>query len=1261
MVLKRYILYIVLVVAFLPQMGLSQITINIGSGSGPQGSEVCVDVTVENFVRVTSTQFVIRWDPKVLDLMCPPDLETSCLNADGMTSVFPSNFNCSEVADGFANFIWFDLNVIGKTLDASCNNLFTLCFTLVGEPCDESDICITESGSIPFEFVQLDENGEDIDLPPTINKGNITIDPDGYAITTAFCSTDDNSNSGSITFSGAGGTPPYDWVVEPGGIMGSGLEDCEKATVDNLGPGNYTITYTDANNVVRTETVTIATNSEFPFLVNLQGNDPTCFDLFNGSIDVVDIEGGEAPFAYEWSTFQFEEDRLTQLSTGDYALTITDVNGCTTSAEVSLDVDTINLNVQVISGPSCEPGAQDGIVSIFAEGGNPFPGGNYMFEVDGIDVPYFSNSIAPTNPFTPANLPAGCFEVVAFDNASIPCFSDPIIFCLEAGSFSDLTIDVTDVSCFGECDGEVEIIGTNTGDFNFTITGPNGVSVSAMNTTSIMEVSLCAGDYDVSIEDINANCVKDTFFTISEPDLLELIVIDSVGPGCGGGDGMITLEAMGGTEDYTYEWNDAFDQPVRVNMGGGNYSVTVTDANGCEASISFSFADGGDIGLNGFVCNAVSCGGAMDASICAEVAAQGSFTFSWEDESGMSLGTGEQIDGVGGGIYYVTATDGMCTDVDTVIVAPGETPSVNIVQNDPTCPDSNDGTLTATLSTGTNPAMFEWTEPPSTAILSSGAVLLDGVGTYNLHITDANGCEADTLVTMNPPLDQIQVDISNIVANPCFGSCEGSATFTASGGPSGTGNYVFFISGIAQPVDPGGNQAIVDVICGGANWVYAIDGICASDTFFFDVPDAEPISLDADASAIDPPSCAGGDDGNISIVVQGGDDSSYDILWVNEGVMGPDLSGLVAGEYIYNVTDGSNCLFVDTIVLEEPDPLEVSVNPLVTVDLGCSSDNSGIIGLNVFGGNSGQLTYDWDPAVSNQDIAVNLGPGLYSVTVTDSKGCSAETSYELTSADPIVAIINAPEEPDCFGGQTCIGVDSVSGGVGSGYTFTILNGINFPIDTCINVFAGEYLIKVFDGSGCSIDTTIIIGQPEEIIVDAGPDITINLGEESNPVSVSIVSELDVDSILWNPVTDLDCNTMDCQVVTFSPFSTTDYTVTVIDEAGCVAFDEITVFVDLSRNVYFANIFSPNGDNQNDFFQLATGPGVSEISVFRLFDRWGNMIYEELDYMPDDSLHPGWDGSYNNRDMDPGVYVYFAEVLFDDGVRVAYKGDVTLIR
>ncbi|MDF1699107.1 MAG: cohesin domain-containing protein, partial [Saprospiraceae bacterium] len=869
--------------------GYSQIpiTFNVGSGSGQMGSTVCVDVTFEDFMKVTSTQFEIRFDPNVLRLNTPIDVSTSVLNEGGMAGLSINNFNDVDAANGFLAVVWIDVATTGKTFDDD-EIFFTLCFELIGEPCETSEITITESGKITFEFIQIDcVTGEENDFPPVVNSGEITIDPAGYAISSAFCSSDDASNSGSITFSGSGGTGPYDWELT-GGASGSGLNDCEMITVDDLAPGQYTLTLIDANNTVINEIITISTNSDFPFVLTLDGTNPTCFDRLNGSVGVIDIEGGEAPFEYAWSNMEFNEDTITQLGMGEYTLTITDVNGCTTSSSATIEVDTLTVNFDVISDPSCD-GSSNGIVSLSAEGGTPFPGNGYDFEINGVgSTIYFASNFMPIDIFTPANLPSGCFEIVASDNATFPCFSDPVEFCIEAGSFSTLDIQVTDISCFGACDGAVVITADDMGNYSFMVTDPDGNAQTGMNTNLAFDAdNLCPGIYEVTVNDVNAGCSIDTTFTILEPELLVLSVIDSLGPGCGGGDGMISFGAAGGTEPYTFEWNDGFDEAERINMGGGNYSVTLSDANGCRDSIDFTFSDGGNIGLNVLVCNAITCGGVADGSVCASVSAAGNYSFNWEDSEGNDIGSGGQIDNLAAGFYFVTATDGMCTDTDTVFLAPGQTPDVSIAFTPPTCPDVSDGMLVATLTSGTSPATFEWTEPPSTNVLSAGAVLSDGVGTYNLNVTDALGCELDTLVEITPPTNTIQVDITNIIENTCFGECEGVATFTASGGPDGNGNYVFFVSNISTPIDPNGDMTTVSTLCGGENWVYAIDGICASDTFFFTVPDADPITLVESGTIINPPSCAGGNDGSITIEVQGGNDSSYDIFWINEGIAGP--------------------------------------------------------------------------------------------------------------------------------------------------------------------------------------------------------------------------------------------------------------------------------------------------------------------------------------------------------------------------------------
>jgi gliding motility-associated-like protein len=118
---------------------------------------------------------------------------------------------------------------------------------------------------------------------------------------------------------------------------------------------------------------------------------------------------------------------------------------------------------------------------------------------------------------------------------------------------------------------------------------------------------------------------------------------------------------------------------------------------------------------------------------------------------------------------------------------------------------------------------------------------------------------------------------------------------------------------------------------------------------------------------------------------------------------------------------------------------------------------------------------------------------------------------------------------------------------------------------------------------------------------------------------------------------------------------------VTDENGCLATDDITVIVDLARNVYIPNIFSPNSNNTNDHFQVVTGSGVVSINYLKIYDRWGTLVHLEENYMPNDTEHIGWDGSLNGGLAETGVYVFISEVEFVDGVSIVYKGDVTLLR
>ena len=129
-----------------------------------------------------------------------------------------------------------------------------------------------------------------------------------------------------------------------------------------------------------------------------------------------------------------------------------------------------------------------------------------------------------------------------------------------------------------------------------------------------------------------------------------------------------------------------------------------------------------------------------------------------------------------------------------------------------------------------------------------------------------------------------------------------------------------------------------------------------------------------------------------------------------------------------------------------------------------------------------------------------------------------------------------------------------------------------------------------------------------------------------------------------------------------PLEDTEYTFTVIDENGCTATAQVLVEVDKNRNVYIPNVFSPNGDGFNDEFRIFACTGVEDINFVRIYDRWGELIYEDDD-LPPDCIGGSqlWDGRFNGKTMNPAVFVYIIEVEFIDGITLLYRGDLTLLR
>jgi gliding motility-associated-like protein len=196
-----------------------------------------------------------------------------------------------------------------------------------------------------------------------------------------------------------------------------------------------------------------------------------------------------------------------------------------------------------------------------------------------------------------------------------------------------------------------------------------------------------------------------------------------------------------------------------------------------------------------------------------------------------------------------------------------------------------------------------------------------------------------------------------------------------------------------------------------------------------------------------------------------------------------------------------------------------------------------------------------------------------------------------------------------------------------------------------------YTVNIKNGNCSEINYPVFIRVNTKPEVVAGPDQQIFKGQT---VRLSANSPQDV-RFQWSPEYEISC--VSCPFPDVSPRKDITYVVTAIDNAGCLAQDSVSLRVWEScdaRNVLIPNTFTPNNDGVNDVFQVR-GNGLSNIKLIRIFNRWGEKVFESPD------INIGWDGTSNGIPLNSGVYVYYVEAICTDGQSALIKGNVTLLR
>jgi len=296
--------------------------------------------------------------------------------------------------------------------------------------------------------------------------------------------------------------------------------------------------------------------------------------------------------------------------------------------------------------------------------------------------------------------------------------------------------------------------------------------------------------------------------------------------------------------------------------------------------------------------------------------------------------------------------------------------------------------------------------------------------------------------------------------------------------------------------------------------------------------------------------------------------------------------------------------------------------------------------------------YAWSTGASDSVLNIRR-PGSYSVTVTNDLGCTAGDRIEAANSRLNAGLELTP--PRCPGDPEWI-IDVVN--VQNGFP-PFRYGLNGdPLQgtpTFDSLPPGNYDIVVQDETGCQYreSRTLNSGPPLSLELEAAPEI--QLGDS---LTVRVNTNRPVSSYSWSPEEGFSCT--DCPSPVLRPLNSTEYQLQVADENACTAVDSFFIYVEKTRKYFAPNVFSPNGDGINDYFMPLFGKDVERVENFRVFSRWGSLLYECRE-APPNSARLRWNGRQNQEVAPEELYIWMAEVLFIDGVRQTISGDVLLLR
>ena len=997
-----------------------------------------------------------------------------------------------------------------------------------------------------------------------------------------------------------------EWFALGGISVGTGR------TITGLTEGDYYVEVSNNSGCLAVESINISQPSPFTISETIVSND--CANGINGRI-TLSVSGGAGNFNYLWSpspTSGQGTNSVSGLAAGTYTVNIRDINGCDSTLSFDIQEPSEITSTFAITNSNCNQ--SDGQIVATVNGGTAALAYNYQW--------FNANNVLLIGETTDTlkNIAAGTYRLrVRDDNSCERIFTSTVS---DLNGPTVVVDSVINAGCFGENGGGVFITASGTNPpFSFNWLPSGAVSEDLSNLT--------AGVYSVRVVD-NLGCITNVEDTVKESTEL-MLSLTSADATCGQCNGTSSVSVSGGSAPYTYLWSNGDTLDNADSLCGGNYSLIVTDASGCSKSLDFGVnTTGGPTGETVSVSPA-SCANSNDGSASViPIGGTPPYTYLWQ-HNGATTST---LSNLSAGIYFVQISDvRSCSRTVQIDITSPTKIELNPQVVSSECNQSN-GSILLNVTGGQGPYSYNW----GTAT-TADTNFIDGraAGIYPVSVTDANGCieslsiainNTGTSFTPNPTA----TDIS------CFGQCDGSLVSNITNEPVDF-KWLDAQRNSMAPL----NTDLTNNVCAGDYFLEIITNPLGCKSYV-SVTVSEPDSITLSSNIIKDISCNGDCDGQIFINTRGGN-ILYTYSWSDPNNQNQiPANGLCAGTYTVTATDANGCSATTSVTLTDPPIFTASITS--NTNLICSSDCDATATSVANGGNP-PYTFNWS---GGQVVAnpTNLCFGMNVLTVTDANNCSIMDTILISAIDTVIA--ESFGQPDLCDGDLVNLSGVITGPSITSFGWYLADTTTLLTTTLDTTFArpvGSYTYFLIATSGsCSDTATFNVNVAPNPVVNLSSEIR-RFGEEVTIIELG--NEDQSYSYSWTPSEDLDDSTK-AEPTTLTTVDRT-YTLLVTDTNGCTYTDSVLIVY--SPNIEIPSGFTPNGDGDNDVWNIRLLEGFPNASV-QIYNRWGQLLYEQPN-----GYNVPWNGEYNGKSLPIGTYYYIIEL--NDAAAKPVTGPITIVR